>query len=106
MAKRALLPLFLQSAEADFACAAANLFAGNIHPEFVILRGSRTPLSSVCGGGLCLCSREFIRREDSPGLVIRQGLITPIFLVRRGRLYPVQPRLKIAGDWCELAQDN
>ncbi len=106
MPKRALLPLFLQFAEADFACVAANLFAGDIHREFVIERGSRTPLSSVRGGGLCLCSREFIRREYSPGLVIRHGLITPLFLVRRGRRYPVQPQVKIAGDLCELAQDN
>src|SRR4028119_780750 len=141
MPQRALLPLFLQFAEADFACVAANLFAGYSprichvagfeNPSFfspwrrtvavpcgagfcaldgpresVMWRGSRTPLSSVRGGGLCLCSREFIRREYSPGLVIRQGSIAPVFLVRRGRRYPVQPPLKIAGDSCELAQDN
>src|SRR4028119_2114386 len=104
MPKPVLLPLFLQFAEAGFACVAAN--SPDIHREFVMWRGSITPLSSVRGGGLCLCSHEFIRREYSPGLVIRQGLITPLFLVRRGRRYPVQSPLKIAGDSCELAQDN
>ena len=92
---------FLQSAEADFACVAANLFTGEIHREFVIYRGSRTPLSSVGRGGLCLCSREY-----SPGICYPPGLYYPLFLVRRGRRYPVQRRLKIAGNSCELAQDN
>ena|GEM_PF-2590988 len=93
MAKLALLPLFLQSAEPDFACVAANLFA-------------RDWFSSVRGGGLCLCSRELIRRKNHPEFIIFRGLITPLFLVRRGRRYSVQPRLKIAGDSSELAQDN
>ncbi|NQE32979.1 hypothetical protein E5S67_00696 [Microcoleus sp. IPMA8] len=93
MPKLALVPLFIQLASADFACAAANKFAGDW-------------FYSVRVGGLCLCSREFIRREYSPGLVIRLGLISPLFLVRRGRRYPVQSRLTIAGDSRELAQDN
>lgn len=33
MAKRALLPLFLQFAEADFACVAANKLAGIGYPR-------------------------------------------------------------------------
>jgi hypothetical protein len=36
MPKQALLPLFLQFAQADFACVAANLFAGDIHRKFVM----------------------------------------------------------------------
>ncbi|UNU24900.1 hypothetical protein D0A37_14655 [Microcoleus vaginatus HSN003] len=114
MTKRALLPLFLQFAEADFACVAANKLAGigflqSAFADFACVAANKFAgdwFSSVRGGGLCLCSHEFIRREYSPGLVIGQGLITPLFLVRRGRLYPVQPRLKIAGDSCEFAQDN
>lgn len=93
MDKRALLPLFLLFAEADFACVAANLFA-------------RDWFSSVRRGGLCLCSREFIRREYTPGIGYPPGLYYPLFLVRRGRRNPVQRRLTIAGDSCELAQDN
>jgi hypothetical protein len=55
MGKSALLPLFLQSAEADFACVAANLFAGLV----ILLQSAEADFSCAAANLFA----EDIRRE-------------------------------------------
>ena len=78
MRKRAFLPLFLQFAEADFACVAANKFAG-IFTANLSCSGVREPLflQSVEADFACVAANLFAGNIRRDWLFARAGL--PLF---------------------------